>query len=111
MPSRVHRAIPESAVTLSLAEIAALAMQEELVTLLVQLADETLRDAADSKLEGSRKDVGAFLMSSVRYVTENHVDATPDTFGIVAQTIAANHSTMYFPCRVKCTIADFRTSC
>lgn len=88
VPSRVCRAILQSTVTLSLAELAALAVQERLVTLLVQLA-ETLRDTADtSALEGSRRRADAFLASALRRVANRHESATPGTVKVVANAIA-----------------------
>ena len=65
---RVHRAILHSTVTLSLAELAALAIHDELASLLIQLAD-TLRDeAAPESLRWPRAAVESFLAATLRRI-------------------------------------------
>ena len=68
VPQRVYRAILHSTVTLSLAELAALAMHDELVSLLVQLADTLRDDAEPESLRGPRAAVDSFLAATLRRI-------------------------------------------
>lgn len=87
VPSRVCRAILQSTVTLSLAELAAIAVQERLVTLLVQLAEALRDNAGGNSLDGPRHKVDAFLGNALRRVADKHANATPATAKLVANAI------------------------
>ena len=77
VPQRVYRAILHSTVTLSLAELAALAMHDELVFLLVQIADTLRDDAEPGSLRGPRAAVDSFLTATLRRIVlaDEHVPA------------------------------------
>lgn len=71
VPQRVYRAILHSTVTLTLSELAAVAMHEELVTLLVQLADTLRGEVDEAALRGPRATVDALLAATLKRIVLN----------------------------------------
>ena len=79
VPLRVYRAILHSTVTLSPAELAALAMHDEFVSLLVQLADTLRDDTEPASLRGPRATVDSFMAATLRRILLADECAREDT--------------------------------